>query len=337
MHRYGTAFNSGLSILAALVVGGIILLVVGLNPLRTYSELFSRGLGTQLGIVETLIKMAPILMVSAGLILSFKAGLWNIGTDGQFLIGAIAVGWAAPLLTGLIPHGFALVVLGALGFLGGLCWALIPALLKARYGLNEIITTLMMNFVAINITTWLVKDPLKDRTVVPPQTPVIPLEARLPSIPCTRIHIGLIVGTLCLIGIYFIIRRTTFGFQLRVLGENRRAAIHSNIPVGRITILVLLLSGGFAGLAGANDVLGVKGLFQAEWNPAYGFAAIPLVCLANLNGLAVFPLAYFFSFLIVGGELMSRAAGVPVFFVHVIEGLMFLFFAAGEYIRNRSV
>jgi ABC-type uncharacterized transport system permease subunit len=121
-----------------------------------------------------------------------------------------------------------------------------------------------------------------------------------------------------------------------MLGENRKAAIHSNIPVSRITILVLLLSGGFAGLAGANDVLGVKGLFQAEWNPAYGFSAIPLVCLANLNGLAVFPLAYFFSFLIVGGELMSRAAGVPVFFVHVIEGLMFLFFAAGEYLRRQK-
>jgi len=336
MDRYGSAINSALAILAALVVGGVILLIVGLNPSRIYFELFSRGLGTQLGIVETLIKMAPILMVSAGLILSFKAGLWNIGTDGQFLVGAIAVGWAAPVMTGLIPQGLAFLVLGALGFLGGLFWAVIPTLLKARYGLNEIITTLMMNFVAINITTWLVKDPLKDPTVVPPQTAVIPLEARLPSIPFTRIHIGLIVGALCLIAIYLIIQRTTFGFQLRMLGENRKAAIHSNIPVSRITILVLLLSGGFAGLAGANDVLGVKGLFQAEWNPAYGFAAIPLVCLANLNGLAVFPLAYFFSFLIVGGELMSRAAGVPIFFVHVIEGLMFLFFAAGEYLRRRN-
>jgi simple sugar transport system permease protein len=178
MDRYGSAINSALAILAALVVGGVILLIVGLNPSRIYFELFSRGLGTQLGIVETLIKMAPILMVSAGLILSFKAGLWNIGTDGQFLVGAIAVGWAAPVLTGLIPQGLAFLVLGALGFLGGLFWALIPALLKSRYGLNEIITTLMMNFVAINIT-WLVRS--LERSPSCPQTAVIP-SARLRSL-----------------------------------------------------------------------------------------------------------------------------------------------------------
>lgn len=334
MRRYVPAINSVLAILAALATGGIILLMVGLDPVKAYYELFSRGMATHLGITETIIKMAPILMVSAGLILAFKAGLWNIGTDGQFLMGAIVVGWAAPSLVGTLPHGVALLVLGLLGFLGGLLWAVIPAVLKAKYGLNEIITTLMMNFVGLNVTTWLVKGPLKDRTVVPPQTPVIPLEGRLPHIPLTRIHIGLIAGIICLIAIYLLIKRTTFGFHLRVLGENRKAAIHWNINVNRVTILVLLISGGLAGLAGANDVLGIKGLFQAEWNPGYGFAAIPLVCLANLNALAVFPLAYFFSFLTVGGELMSRAAGVPVFFVHVIEGLMFLYFAAGEYFQK---
>jgi simple sugar transport system permease protein len=335
--RYGPAINSGFAILAALATGAIILLIVGLNPARAYYELFSRGMATHLGITETIIKMAPILMVSAGLILAFRAGLWNLGIDGQFLIGAIVVGWAAPTMIRVLPHGLALLVLGIVGFLGGLLWAVIPAVLKAKYGLNEIITTLMMNFVGLNVTTWLVKGPLKDPTVVPPQTAVIPLEGRLPFLPYTRIHMGLIVGIICLIAVYWLIKRTTFGFRLRILGENRKAAIHCNIDVNRVTVLVLLISGGLAGLAGANDVLGVKGLFQAEWNPSYGFAAIPLVCLANLNGLAVLPLSYFFSFLIIGGELMSRAAQVPVFFVHVIEGLMFLYFAAGEYLQKKRV
>ncbi len=334
--RYLPAMSSGLAVLAALATGSVILLTVGLSPTRVYYELFSRGMATHLGITETLIKMAPILMVSAGLILAFKAGLWNIGIEGQFLVGAILVGWAAPTLIRTLPHAMALLILGFVGFLGGLLWAVIPAVLKARWGLNEIITTLMMNFVGLNLTTWLVKGPLKDPTVVPPQTPVIPIEGRLPFIPFTRIHVGLVAGLICIVAIYIIVKRTTFGFQLRVLGENRKAAIHSNINVSHVTILVLLISGGFAGLAGANDVLGVKGLFQAEWNPGYGFASIPLVCLANFNGLAVIPFSYFFSFLIVGGELMSRAAGVPVFFVQAIEGLMFLYFAAGEYFRKRK-
>jgi simple sugar transport system permease protein len=131
-------------------------------------------------------------------------------------------------------------------------------------------------------------------------------------------------------------RRTTLGYEFRFSGENKKAAFYAGVNIKKVTILAMLISGGFAGLAGTNDVLGIKGAFQAEWNPGYAFSAIPLVFLARLNGIAVIPLAYFFSFLAIGGEFMSRAVNVPVFFVQVIEALMLIFFGIGEYIQKRG-
>jgi len=225
--------------------------------------------------------------------------------------------------------------LGLLGFAGGGVWALLPAILKARYDLNEIIMTLMMNYVALNLVSWLVKGPINDKTVVPAQTVLISMTHRMPMIPFTRIHMGLVIGLIVIIGVHWIIRRTTMGYQLRVLFANKRAAVHTGIRVKNITILSLIVSGGFAGIAGAGDVLAVKGLFQSGWNPMYGMTCIPLVFLARLNGYAVIFLAYFFSFLAVGGEFVARDQGIPIYFVHVIEGLMLLFFAGTAYLEDR--
>ena len=152
------AVNSVLSILCAFFVGGFILLFIGKNPLLLYGQLFIQGMGSSLGIVETIIKMAPLLIVSAGLLIAFSAGLWNLGVEGQFLMGAMLTGWLAPKLVLFMPLPFYLLTLMAIGFIGGMIWAFLPALLKARYDLNEIITTLMMNYVALNFVSWLVKD-----------------------------------------------------------------------------------------------------------------------------------------------------------------------------------
>lgn len=324
------------AIIAALIVGGIILLIIGFDPLRTYSELFTLGMGTYLGITESLKRMAPLLIISAGLIIVFKSGLWNIGGNGQFLIGAILVGGLAPLLIDKFPLYLSFLILGLIGFLGGAVWICIPAILKAKYEINEIIVTMMMDFVAINFTSYLVRYPLNPHPGHFPQTVVLPLENRLPLIPFTEIHIGLIVGLIVVILAHYFMRRTTLGYEFRFSGENKKAAFYAGVNIKKVTILAMLISGGFAGLAGTNDVLGIKGAFQAEWNPGYAFSAIPLVFLARLNGIAVIPLAYFFSFLAIGGEFMSRAANVPVFFVQVIEALMLIFFGIGEYIQKRG-
>ena len=329
------AFLSIVSILFSLVTGGIILLIIGKDPVLYFGLLFAKGLGTSLGVIEAIIKMAPLLIISAGLLPCFSAGLWNIGAEGQFLIGAMLTGWAAPMLSAALPYPIYLVAVLLLGVTGGMAWILIPAVLKAQSDINEIITTLMMSWVAINLVTWLVKGPINDLSTVPAQTTLIPLLYRMPLIPFTRIHIGLIIGLISLLAMHWMIKRTTLGYQFRVMLANKKAARHFGMSVPRLTVYGLLISGGFAGLAGACDVLAIKGLFQGSWNPQYGMTAIPLVFLARLNGWAVIPLAFFFSFLAVGGEFVARDLGVASFFVHVLEGLTLLFFAASEYLEKR--
>ena len=329
---------AGLSILAigfSLISGGIVLWVIGKDPVLYFSLLFARGMGSSLGVIEAVIKMAPLLIIAAGLLPCFCAGLWNIGAEGQFLVGAMLAGWAAPMLSAALPFPIYLPAVLLLGTTGGMVWILIPALVKAQSDINEIITTLMMSWVAINLVTWLVKGPINDLSTVPAQTALIPVADRLPLIPFTRIHIGLVIGLTSILAMHWMIRRTALGYQFRVMSASKQTARHVGMSVPRLTVYSLLISGGFAGLAGACDVLAIKGLFQAGWNPHYGMTAIPLVFLARLNGWAVIPLAFFFSFLAVGGEFVARDLGVPAFFVHVLEGLTLLFFAASEYFDRR--
>jgi simple sugar transport system permease protein len=318
-----------LAIGGALLVGAIFLGAVDKDPLAAYGLLFQRGLFSSFGVTETLIKMAPLLLVGAGLLVALKAGVWNIGIDGQFLVGASLVGMVAPRLVEVMPVPPLLLTCALVGVAGGLGWGLIPGLLKVRYGLNEIITTIMMNYVAIYLTSWLVKGPFRDPSVVAPQMPLIPAAFRLPLIPFTRIHLGLLVGLVAIVSVYLMFRFSTLGLALTVLGQNRRAAWHAGLPVNWLTLAALLASAGLAGLAGANDVLGVKGLFQGEWNPMYGLTAFALVYLARLEGLWLIPVAYFLAFLDFGGELMARTAQIPAFYVPMLEGLMLIFLASG--------
>jgi simple sugar transport system permease protein len=327
--------SSLLAIAMAFVIGGIFLEATGKDALNAYRILFERGLWSDTGITETFKKMAPLLIVSSGLLIALRAGVWNIGIDGQFMVGALFAAVAGAALAGEVPDVLMWIAAGVCGFAGGLLWAVVPAFLRVRFSLNEIITTLMMNYVALNVTAWLVKGPAKDPDVVAPQTRQIPLENRLAFIPGTEVHIGLLVGFVCVIVVAVLFRSTVPGFMLDVIGRNRRAAVHAGIPVAGLMFLALLVSGGFAGMAGANDVLGVQGLFKGNWNPGYGFTAFALVYLARLNSLLIVPFAFFFSFLLVGGDSMARRADVPTYFIEMLEGLMLLCFAVTVYLERR--
>jgi ABC-type uncharacterized transport system permease subunit len=327
--------SSLLAIGLAFLVGGVFLELRGKDALNAYRILFERGLGNTDGLTETFKQMAPLLIVSAGLLISLRTGVWNIGVDGQFLVGALMAGVVGAALLDATPRWLMLLAGAVAGFLGGLTWAIVPALLRVRWGLNEIITTLMMNYVALNVTSWLVKGPARDKARVAPQTKQIPFQERLPDIPGTEVHIGLIAGLVVVMLVAILFRSTVLGYMLNVLGRNPRAANHAGLPVGGLTALALLLSGGFAGLAGANDVLGVQGLFKGNWDPGYGFAGFALVYLARLNAVWLIPFAFFFSFLIIGGESMPRRADVPTYYVDMLEGLMLIFFAAVVYLERR--
>ncbi len=329
------ALSSLAAMLGALVVGGLFLEARGMDALLAYRILLERSLLARDGLIETAKMMAPLLIVSAGLLVALRAGVWNIGIDGQFLAGALAAGAVGAQISGGASRGAMLAVAATVGVVTGLLWALPPALLKARFGLNEIITTLMMNYVAFNATSWLVKGPLKDPERVAPETASIPRELRLPAIPGTEVHIGLLAGLALVIVVAVLFRATVPGFMLDVLGRNRRAALHAGMPVTALTVGALLVSGAAAGLAGANDVLGVQGVFKANWDPGYGFTAFALVYLARLQAAAVVPFAFFFSLLLVGGAAMPRRAGVPTAYVEVLEALMLLFFAASVFAERR--
>jgi len=316
----------------ALVVGGLILLALGKDPLGYYGYVLERSLLRWGGAQETLTRMAPLLLIAAGLIVAFRAGIWNLGGDGQFLLAAVASAALAPVLGGILPRGPTLVVCMLVGTLVGALWSLVPALLKARYGVNEIITTLMMSFLGTSLANVLIKLVLRDLNTTVPQTRSLAVEDRLPRLFGTTIHCGLLLAIVAVILVHLMMTRTAFGLQLQVLGANRAAAVHAGLRVERLTIVVFAISAGLIGLAGAVEVLGVWGTVRADWNPALGLLVVPLVFLARFNGYAVIGFTLFFSALMVGGESAARRVGVPQHYVLVLVALLLLFLALVEYL-----
>ena len=316
----------------ALVAGGLILLVLGKDPLGYYGFVLERSLLRWGGAQETLTRMAPLLLIAAGLIVAFRAGIWNLGGDGQFLLAAVASAALAPVLVRVMPHALMLLTCLLVGSLTGAIWSLLPAVLKSRYGVNEIITTLMMSFLGTSLANVLIKLVLRDPDTTVPQTRSLAVEDRLPRLFDTTVHSGLLLAVAAVIGVHFLMTRTAFGLRLQVLGANRAAAVHAGFRVGRLTIAAFALSSALIGLGGSVEVLGVWGTVRADWNPALGLLVVPLVFLARFNGYAVIGFTLFFSALMVGGESAARRVGVPQHYVLVLVALLLLFLGIVEYL-----
>jgi simple sugar transport system permease protein len=319
-------------VLLALIVGGILLLALGKNPLDYYAFVVERGILRRGGLQETLTRMAPILLIAAGLIVAFRAGIWNLGADGQFLLAAVTAAALAPALSGVLPRAATLLLCMAAGALVGALWSLTPAMLKAYYGVNEIVTTLMMSFLGVSLANVLIKLVLFDPATTVPQTRSLPVAERLPRLLGSTVHSGLLIAVAVLVLIHLTMTRTAFGLKLQVLGANRAAAIHAGERVGALTVYAFVLSAALIGLAGAVEVLGVWGTVRADWNPAYGLLVVPLVFLARLNGYAVIGITFFFSALMVGGESAAHRVGIPQYYVLVLVSLLLIFLALVEYL-----
>ena len=319
-------------IVLALVVGGLILLALGKDPLAYYDYVLQRGLFSWSGFQQTVIRSAPLLLIASGLIVAFRAGIWNLGVDGQFLLAAVAAAALAPLLITSLPSWLTIVICCAISILVAMAWSLVPAFLKAQYGLNEIVTTLMMTFLGISFANVLVKLPFDDPDNSVPQTMTLPVADRLGRLFDTTIHSGIIIALLAVFAVHFVMTRTAFGLRLQIVGANPRAAKHAGMSVGRLTYATFALSAGLAGLGGAVEILGVWGTMRADWNPAYGLLVVPLVFLARFNGIAVIGFTLFFAILMIGGESASRRLGVPNFYVLVLVALLLIFLALVEYL-----
>ena len=321
-------------VLLALGAGAILLLALGRDPITFYSNVWKGGIQLTAW-QDSAIRAAPLLLIAVGLVVVFRANIWNLGYNGQFLLGAALISGLGPHLVASEPRWLALLLLFLVAGGAGAAWTLVPALLKARYETNEIITTLMMSFIGVGVANILIKGPFQDPSVNIPQTRVLPLNKMLPSIPGTRIHIGVLVALAAALLVHFVLTRTSFGLRLQILGANPRAARHVGVKVPRLIVMSFLVSGLLVGLAAAADILGTWGYVRANWNPAYGDTVIPFVFLARLNALAVIPFVVFYAVLSTGGDLATQQASLSTDFLLVLVALILLFMTVIEYLGRR--
>ena len=326
--------RSVVPVLLALAAGALLLLALGRDPLTFYRAVWTGGVAAGAW-QDSAIAMAPFLLIAAGLILIFRAGLWNLGYNGQFLLAAAFVSGYAPALVKHVPLWLAFSLLFLLAGAVGGAWTLVPSVLKARFGTNEIITTLMMSFIGINLASLLIKGPFHDPTTPLPQTAVIPLDKMLPPIPGTRIHAGLLVAFAAILVVHYLLTRTSWGLRLQIMGVNQRAARHFGVNLPRLIVVSFFASGLLIGFAAAADILGLWGYIRTGWDPAYGDTIIPFVFLARLNALAVVPFIAFFAVLYTGGDLAAQQVNLSTDFLYVLVGLILLFMTVIEYFGRK--
>lgn len=322
-------------LLIALAVGAILLILTGHDPVLAYREWIDRAILGQRGWQETIVKATPLLFAGGAVLLALRAGVWNIGIDGQVLVGALASAVVASEIN--TSNRLVMWIAASLaGMLAGAAWAIIPALLRGRLGVNEIVTTIMFNYIAISATAWLVKGPIGDPEVVVPQTKLIPIDMRLPTFGETRVHLGLVFAVVIVLLLGVILSRTVAGMELSATGANPRAASHGHVPVRGYITSALITSGALAALAGTNDVLSTKGVFQGEWNPSYGFVAFAVVFLGRKSVIGLIPAALVLGQLSYAADVVPRAADVAPAFFDVIEGALLVTLAVTVIVRSTT-
>ncbi len=331
-----------LATLIALAIGAILLAALGVNPATAYVSLLRGAFGTVSGLTQTLAKATPLLLVGLGICIAFRGGVINIGGEGQIIMGAVAasaVALALPTLPGLLLAPLALLT----GVLAGAVWGGIAGVLKAQFGVNEILSTVMLNAIALQIMNYLLRGPMLDPEQIVAGTN-IPQSATLPDqvwlwrlVPRTLLHGGAILALVLAVLVFIFLWRTTIGYRVRAVGLNPAAARYAGIPVRRYMALAMTLSGAFAGLAGAVEVTGVHHRMIEGLSGGYGFSGIVAALFGKLHPLGAIPASVVFGGLLVGADKMQRTVQVPSSLVVAINGLIVLFVVASDlYVRRRS-
>jgi ABC-type uncharacterized transport system permease subunit len=333
-----------LAALAAFIVGALMLLALGANPLQAYSALIEGAFGSVNSLADTVVKATPLLFVGVGICIAFRGGVINIGGEGQLVAGALAATLAALALPDW--PGWAIIPLAlTLGFLAGAIWGAIPGALKAYLNVNEILTTIMMNQIAVQGMNFLLSGPLMDPLQVQagsfiPQTARFSLAADLPRLVPTRLHLGVLLGVVVAVLVWVLLWRTTLGFRIRAVGLSPAAARRSGIRVERYAMLALLLSGALAGLGGAVQVLGVNHRMFTDgsatgFTGGAGFNGIVAALFGQLHPLGTIPASVVFGAMLVGANKMQRAVQVPSALITALNGLVVVFVVGSEIWRRR--
>lgn len=328
-----------LAVIAALALAGILIAIAGAPVPTAYGKILTSAFGSKLAATETLTRATPLILTGLAAAVAFRARLWNIGGEGQFYLGAIAVAAASSKLLEPLPSIAQIPLLLIIGAAAGMVLLLIPLWLRLRFAVDEVVTTLLLNFVAVLVVSMLIDTVLKDPTAFGwPQSESVADAAMLPKLVAkSRLHIGLAIAVVLTCLIAFVQSRTVFGMQSRAAGLNPNAARFAGVPLDRTLILVAVMSGGLAGLAGAIEVMGVKGYVTTDLSPGYGYSGIVVAMLADLNPIGVIFAALFTATMFVGSDGMSRSLGIPSYIADVTVALSLLTMLIGLFFSQYRI
>ena len=317
------------AIAATLVVAALFVAWAGAPVGRTYALIFEGGFGSRFAWSETLTRATPLMLTGLAAAIAFRAHLYNIGAEGQLYLGALAAVAVGGLHGGTgfdVPAPLLFAAMMAAAALAGALLMALPAIAKTRFGVDEVVTTLLLNFIVLLFVSMMLDGPMKDPTAMGwPQSVALKEELELPKlVERTRVHAGLLVAIALAAASWAVLRLTTWGFETRAVGANARAARFAGVPVTRTLVLVALASGAVAGLAGAIEVAGRTGYVTLDMSPGYGYTGIVIAMLAGLNPLGVVAAAVFVAGVLVGADSMSRAVAVPTYIAEVIVAFALL-------------
>jgi simple sugar transport system permease protein len=323
------------AILVTLILAAIPILMAGGNLWKSYYYLFYGALGTRFNLLETFVKASPLLLTGLAVAFAFRAKFWNIGAEGQLLAGALTA-TALGVSLGGIPQVLVLPIVIFAGFIAGGIWAVIPAILKTKLKVDDVVSTLLLNYVMLHIMGALLFGPLQQPGSSWPRSAAIIEAATYPVlIARSRFHMGILIAFLAVVVIWLINQKTVFGYQSKAVGVNINAAHFGGINTTSVIVRTALVSGGLAGLAGVGELCAIQYRLIMDISPGYGYSGIVIAMLGNLHPVGVLFSSVFFSVIIVGAQTMSRMTGVPTYIAEVIQGMalmvMLIFLLFTEY------
>ncbi len=323
------------AIFVTMILSAIPIMVAGGNLWKSYYYLFKGALGTRFNFLETCVKASPLIFTGLAVAFAFRARFWNIGAEGQLLAGALAATWVGIYFT-WVPPLFMLPLVMAAGFMAGGAWAALPAILKTRLKVDDVVSTLLLNYVMLHIMGALLFGPLQQPSSSWPRSSEIMEAAKYPMLIFrSRFHLGIPLAIIAVAVIWVINKKTVFGYQSRAVGVNIKAAHFGGINTTSVILKTAIISGGLAGMAGVGELCAIQQRLILDISPGYGYSGIVIAMLGNLHPVGVLLSSFFFSVIIVGAQTMSRMTGVPSYIAEVIQGMalmiMLVFLLLTEY------
>jgi len=325
-----------LGALMGLLLGAGLMAMTGANPLAAYGTMLKGALGGTRPLIETLLKTGPLLLMGLGLTVAFRGKIWNIGGEGQYMIGALAGAATGLALQTTLPAIILIPLMIVAGMVGGALWAGLAALLKIRFQINEIITTLMLNYVAQYTVLYLARGPLRDPESFLPQSAQLVGVARMPTLFGTRVHIGVLIAVLLIPVVYLLLWKTPLGFRIRAIGSSPTVAYAVGMNVTWGLAFALLFSGALAGLTGVFEVSALHSRLKDGISGNYGFTGILVALLGRLHPVGVFVAALFFAILSIGAQTMHSVYGLPIALAQMVQALVVLFVLIADALARRQ-